>query len=89
MIIFKLPLPDSCHVHQGMPQICHNFTKIGVGHQGLPDPYSSASVSIDKGWQSLPLDTLALLAGLIGLMVMQATEVGKNKSWVSKDANQE
>ena len=45
-----------------MLYICHNFTKIGVGNQRLPDPYSSASFGTDKGWQSLPLDTLAPLA---------------------------
>ena len=56
----------------------HNFNKIGVGDQGLHDPYSSASVSTDEGWQSLPLGTLALLAGPIGLMIMQTTKVNKN-----------
>ena len=61
-----------------MPQICHNSTKIGLGNQGLPDPYSLVSEGTDKGWQSLPLGTLALLAGPIGLMVMQTTEVEKN-----------
>ena len=69
--------------------ICHNFTKIGVGHQGLPDPYSSASVSCDEGWQSLPLGILALLAGPIDLMVTQTTEVDKNKNWIAKGTDQE
>ena len=41
--------------------MCHNFTKREVGDQGLPDPYSSASVSSNEGQQSLPLATLALL----------------------------
>ena len=72
-----------------MPQICHNLTKIGLGDQGLPDPYSSASVGTDEGWQSLPLGPLALLAGPIGLMVTQTTEVNKNKRWVTKGTNQE
>ena len=67
--------------------ICHNFTKIGVGDQGLLDPYSSAPVSTDEVWQALPLGTLALLAGSIGLMVMQTTKVNKNKSGVTKGAD--
>ena len=58
--------------------ISHNFTKIGVVDQGLPDPYSSVSVGTNEGLQSLPLDTLALLARLIGFMVMQKTLVKKN-----------
>ena len=29
--------------------VCDNFSKIGVGDQGLPDPYSSASVSSNEG----------------------------------------
>ena len=45
----------SFNAHRGMPQISHNFTKVGLGNQGLPDPYSSASFGTDKGWQSLPL----------------------------------
>ena len=89
MITFKLPLTDPCHAHLGMQLICYNLNTIGVGDQGLPDPYSSSSVSIEEGWQSLPLGTLALLAGLISLMVMQITEVSKNKSWVTKDVNHE
>ena len=55
-----------------------NVTKIGVGNQGLPDPYSSVSGGTNEGWQSLPLGTLTLLAGPTVLMVMQRTDVKKN-----------
>ena len=61
----------------------------GVGDQELPDPSSSASVSSDKGRQSLPPGTLALLAGPIGLMLTQTTEVNKNKGWITENANHE
>ena len=44
---------------------------------------SLASVGSDKGWQSLPPDTLVLLAGPIGLMVIQTTEVNKNKGGIA------
>ena len=83
MLTIKLPLADSGHVLLGMPQICHNFTKIGVGHQGHPDPYSSASVNSDEG-RRVPQGTLALLAGPISLMVMQTTEVNNNKDGSQK-----
>ena len=69
--------------------ICHNFTKIGMGNQGLTDSYSSHSVGTKEGWQSLPLGTLALLAGPIDLMVTKTTKVNKNKSWVAKGTDQE
>ena len=62
---------------------------IGVGDQGLPDPYSSASVGSNERWQSLPLGTLACLAGPIDLMVTQTTEVNKNKNWITKGTDQE
>ena len=60
--------------------IYHNFTKIGVGEQGLLGPYFSASVSSDKEQQSLSLGTLALLAVPVGLMVTHTTKVNKNKN---------
>ena len=66
-----------------MPQICHNFTMRGVGNQELPDLSPLASVSSDKGAQSLLPDTLVLLARLIGLIVMQAMEFDKNKVWIT------
>ena len=43
-----------------------------------------ASVSSDEGRQSLALGTVALLAGPIGLMVTQTTEVNKNKAWITE-----
>ena len=45
-------------------------------------PLHLASVSSDKGWQSLLPGTLVLLVGSIGLMVTQTTEVNKNKDWI-------
>ena len=86
---FKLSLTDFSCPQPGMPQICHNFTKIGVGDHGLPNPYSSASVGSDEGWQSLPLGTLALLAGPIGLIITHTIKVNKNKNWIVKGIDQE
>ena len=43
-----------------------------------------ASVSSDKGQQSLSPGTLVLLAGPVGLMVTQATEFNKNKVWIAE-----
>ena len=60
-----------------------------VGDQGLPDTYSSTSVGTDEEWQFLPLDTLTLMAGPIGLMVTQTTEINKNKNQITKAANWE
>ena len=48
-----------------------------------------ASVSFDKGWQSLLPGTLALLAGPIGLMVTQKIEFEKTKVGLQEGANQE
>ena len=42
-----------------------------------------ASVSSDEGWQSLPTGTLVLIAGPVGLMATQTTELKKNKSWIA------
>ena len=64
--------------------ICHNFSMRGVGDQELSDLSSSASVGSDKGRQSLSPGTLALLAGLIGLMVTETTKVNKNKGWITE-----
>ena len=64
--------------------ISHSFTKRGVGNQELPDPSSSVSVSSDKGRQSLPPGTLALLAGPIALMVTQTSKVTKTKGWITE-----
>ena len=45
-------------------------------------PLPQASVRCDKGWQSLLPGTLVLLAGPIGLVVTQTTEVNENKAWI-------
>ena len=45
-------------------------------------PLPPASAGSDKGQQSLPPGTLALLAGPIGLMVTPTTEVNHNKGWI-------
>ena len=55
-----------------------------MGNQELPETYSSASEGSDKGWQSLPPGTVALLAGPIGVIVTQTTEVNINKSWITE-----
>ena len=46
----------------------------------IPQPLSAPK----KGWQSLPLGALALLAGPIGLMVTETTKVNKNKNWIAE-----
>ena len=83
IITFKLSLTNFCHTHPGAPQICHNFTLRGVGDQELPDLSLLASVSSDKGQQSLLPGTLVPLAGHIGLKVIQATNFNKNKVWIT------
>ena len=64
---FNLSLIDLCQTHPGMPQICHNFTLRGGTRYSLIS-LPPASVSCDKGWQSLLPGTPVLLAGLFGLM---------------------
>ena len=84
IITFKLSLTNFCLPTQG----CHiSVTTLlweGVGIQGLPDTSYSASVSSNKGRQSLPPGTLALLTGPTDLMVTQTTKVNKNKGWSTK-----
>ena len=46
-------------------------------------PLLLASVGPTKGQKSLPPGTLVCLAGHIGLMVTQTTEVNKNKGWIA------
>ena len=69
--------------HQWMPQICPTFTMRGWGIRDSLISLPLASVSSDKGWQSLSPGTLVLLAGPIGLMATQATELNKNKVWIA------
>ena len=79
IITFKLSLTNFCCAHPGMPHICHNFTLRGAGTRNSLIPLPLVSVSSDEGWQFLLPGTLVLLAGPIGLMVTQTTEVNKIK----------
>ena len=63
--------------------ICHSITMRWVGNQELTNLSPLASVSTNKGWQSLSPGTLVLLARPIGLIVTQATKFNKNKVWIT------
>ena len=60
MIMCKLSLTTSCHVHSGMPQICHTFTMRGWGIRNSLISLPLASIGSDKVWQSFSLGTLVL-----------------------------